>query len=64
MEIILNDKMINVKDVTITDFRDETFNKRESIFNTIDFTCIKLLKGNELILSLSFDAIKKEELDN
>lgn len=64
MEIILNDKIINAKDVTVTDFRNETLNKRESIFGPIDFTCIKLLKGNELILSLSFDAIKKEELDN
>lgn len=62
MEIYKDNMILDLTQVSVKDFRNETLIKRENL-PSFNFSSISMLKGEKNILGLSFDATKKELLD-
>lgn len=61
MNIEMNNVDIDVKNILLN---NEMLKMRETLFNiNIDFSSIKMLRGDKKILDLSFNDTKKEFLD-
>lgn len=64
IEIYLEDKQLDIKNVIMKDYRKELSDKMELLSNTnLDFSSITKLKGDKSILNMSFLQIKEEELN-
>lgn len=61
MNIEMNNTELDVKNILLN---NEMLKMRETLFNiNIDFSSIKMLRGDKKILDLSFNDTKKEFLD-
>lgn len=61
MNIEMNNVDIDVKNILLN---NEMLKMRETLFNiNIDFSSVKMLRGDKKILDLSFNDTKKEFLD-
>lgn len=65
LEIIDNEIKVELENVTIKDFRLDVESKKREFENQIlDFSYIKQLKGEKLLLEQAFQDTKKEMLEN
>jgi hypothetical protein len=61
MKIEMNSAELDVKNILLN---NEMVKMRETLFNiNIDFTSIKMLRGDKKILDIAFNDTKKEFLD-
>jgi hypothetical protein len=64
IEIHENENLIDLSNVSVTDYKAEIDKKREQLHDiVVDFSVIKILKGDKNIIDLSFQDSKNELLN-
>ena len=64
IEILVDDKNFDIRNVSITDFGKKTNIMKEILSKTeLDFSSINMLKGNKILLEKSFQQQKAESLN-
>jgi hypothetical protein len=64
IEIFMDENKVHVRNVLLTDFKQQALTKRESMGDiTFDFSMLKQLKGEKIILEKAFQNEKAESIN-
>ena len=64
VEIFMDEYQVHVRNVLLTDFKQQALTKRESMGDiTFDFSMLKQLKGEKIILEKAFQNEKAESIN-
>lgn len=64
IEIYVDDKQLDMKNVSVANFNQKTQEIKDKFAETkLDFSTIKMLKGDKKILDLAFQQQKAEDLN-